>query len=170
MTKATFEKEIQEAVPKLLAMARELSWNKISGNCKFILTEIIDSNENFHVQRNLRKKENNKKNPLAFAEIIPAVQSLYDNLYDINLHIYRADSELTVIDIRYYLKSSLEHDFRQRIIDNPPMLHCKIVQPPWGASKKQKFNINWEHRRWLISWKLFLVRSKINKQEWLTRL
>jgi hypothetical protein len=34
------QKEIEEAVPRLLGMARALSWNKISDNCKFILTEI----------------------------------------------------------------------------------------------------------------------------------
>src|SRR5690349_7251276 len=105
MTKDTLHKEIEEAIPKLLDLGRELSWNKISENCKFILTEIKDSQENFHVHRILRKKENDKKVPVTFSEIMPALQSLYDNLYDINLHIYRADKRLTIVDIRYYPKS-----------------------------------------------------------------
>lgn len=168
MTKDTFQKEIKEAVPKLLDLARELAWNKISDNCKFIMTEIKGSERNFHVQRVLRKKENDKKVPVTFLEIMPSLQNLYDNLYDINLHIYRADKYLTVVDFRYYPKSSLNQDYRQSVLDKPPMLHFKIATPPWLMDKKQKFDINWEHKQWLINWKLFWARQKLKQQKRLT--
>src|SRR2546425_9561958 len=155
MTPNTFQKEIEEAVPKLLEMARELTWNKISDNCKFVLTEIKDSQENFHVQRQLLTKENDKKIPSSLKELMPTLESLYDNLYDINLHISRATKNLTVIDIRYYPKSSLDQEYRQKVLSNPPMLHCQIAMPPWRSDKKKKFDINWEHREWLINLKLF---------------
>jgi len=45
MTSNTLQKEIEEANPKLLDAARELTWNKISENCMFILSEIKDSQE-----------------------------------------------------------------------------------------------------------------------------
>jgi len=164
MTKDTLQKEIEEAVPKLLDMARELSWNKFSDKCKFILSEIKDSEENFHVQRVLRKKENDKKVPVTFSEIMPTLQNLYDNLYDINLHIYRAATHLTIVDTRYYPKSSLDPDYRPKVIHNPPMLHCKIAQPPWLTDKKEKFDINWEHKQRLIQWKLFWMGQKRQKR------
>src|SRR5688572_19552588 len=167
MTSNTLEKEIEAAVPNLLDVARVLTCNKNSDNCKFILTEIKDSQENFHVQRQLRKKENDKKVPVTLAELIPTVQNFYDNLYDINLHIYRANRHLTVIDIRYYPKSSLDQEFRQKVLHDPPMLHCKVAQPPWLTDQK-KFNINWEHKRWLINWKLFWARRKLKHQKRLT--
>ncbi|HEV7329989.1 MAG TPA: hypothetical protein VGN63_03020 [Flavisolibacter sp.] len=168
MTKDTLQKEIEEAVPKMLDLARDLSWNKISNNCKFILTEIKDSQENFHIQRVLRKRENDKKVPVTFQEIMSQLQNLYDNLYDINLHLYRAKKRLTIVDIRYYPKSSLAPDYRQKVIHNPPMLHCKVAQPPWLSDKKEKFDINWEHKLWWINWKLFWMGRQLKKQKRLT--
>lgn len=61
MTTSALQKEIEEPVPILLNMAKELTYSKISDNCKFILTEIKDGQENFYVQGQLRKKENDKK-------------------------------------------------------------------------------------------------------------
>jgi hypothetical protein len=168
MTKDTLQKEIEEGIPKLVDIARELSWNKISDNCKFILSEIKDGEENFHVQRVSRKKENDKKVPVTLPEMMLALQNLYDNLYDINLHIYRAKKSLTVVDIRYYPKSSLDPYYRQKVVHNPPMLHCKIAQPPWLTDKKQKFDINWEHKQWLIQWKLFWMGQELKRQKRLT--
>jgi len=146
-------------------MARGLSWNKISNNCKFILSEIKASEENFYMQRVLRKKANDKKAPVTFSEIMLTVQNLYDNLYDINLHIYRADRRLTIVDIRYYPKSSLDPNHREKVIHNPPMLHAKVAQPPWLTDKKEKFDINWEHKQWLIQWKLFWMGQKLKRQK-----
>jgi hypothetical protein len=168
MTSNTLQKEIEEAVPKLLKLARELTWNEISDNCKFILTEIKDSQENFHVQRVLRKKENDKKVPVTLGELMPTLQSLYDNFYDINLHIYRATKSVTVIDFRYYPKSSLEQEYRQKVLHNAPMLHCKVATPPWLFEKKEKFDINWEHKLWWINWKLFWMGQKLKRQKRLT--
>lgn len=169
MTSKTLEKEIKEAVPKLLDMARELTWNDIPDKCKFILTEIKNSTENFHVQRLLRIKENDKKIPIAFSEVRPTLQNLYDNLYDINLHVYRVKKHFTVVDIRYYPKSSLDQEYRQQVLHSPPMLHCKVAQPPWLTDdKEEKFDINWEHKQWLTNWKLFWARRKLKHQKRLT--
>jgi hypothetical protein len=168
MTSNTRQKEIEEAVHKLLKMARELTWNEISDNYKFILTEIKDSQENFHVQRQLRKQENDKKVALTLNELMPSVQRLYDKLHDINLHIHRAHKHLTVIDIRYYPKSSLNIDYREKVINNDPMLHCKVAMPPWLTDKTKKFDINWEHKQWLTNWKLFWVRLNRRHQKQLT--
>lgn len=163
MTSPTLQKEVEVAVPKLLELARELTCNKISDNCKFILTE-IKNNEN-KIQRQLNKKENDLKIPLTLQEQMPALQHLYQDFYDINLQIYRTKKDLTIIDIRYYPKSSLEADYRAMVIDNELMLHCKVIMPPWVNDKRAKFDINWEHKEWLISWKLFLARLKLKSQK-----
>jgi hypothetical protein len=161
MTKHTLHKEIEEAVLQLLDMARKLSWNKISDNCRFILTEIKDSHENFHVQRVLRKRENDRKVPKTLEELMPDLQQLYDDFYEINLHIYIATKNMTIIDFRYFPKSSLDEEYRQLVLPNPPMLHCKVEQPPRLSEKNGKFDINWEHKQWLINWKLFWSRRKL---------
>ena len=74
-----------------------------------------------------------------------AILNLYDDLFDINLHIYKTTSELTIVEVRYYLKSSIDEEYRQEVLHNPPMLHCKIAFPSWfSAEEKEKFDINWE--------------------------
>ena len=156
-----FKKDIKEAVTSLLDLARGLSWNNISDNCKFILTEIKDSEENAPRQRQLRKKVNDNKVPMPFSEIISMLESLYDNLYDINLYIHRAKQNVTIIDIQYYPKSTIDETHRRNVLDNPPMLHCKVKMPPWLSDNKKKFDINWEHHEGLNTLKRFVMKLKL---------
>ena len=64
---------------------------------------------------------------------------------------------MTIIDIRYYPKSSLNEDFRLTVINNSPMLHCKVAIPPWLAEEKSKFNVNWKHYPLFNKWKSILA-------------
>jgi hypothetical protein len=164
MTLQALKSELEAAVSSLFSLAEELTWNRLSHNCKFILTEIKDNAENCHEQRRLRKLENDKKISLTLEEILPALQALYDNLYDINLQIYRSRKTETVIEIRYYPKSSLDEEFRQKIMDKPPMLHCKISMPPWLMKRNKQFDINWEHNIGLNKWRFFLLKLKLKTQ------
>ena len=159
------QKDIENVIAMLLNMARDLTGNKISDNCEFILSEITNIDNTAHEERDRRLKENKKKKPVAFSEIMPQLLSLYKKLYDINLYIYKSSRNLTIIDIRYYPKSSLEDDFLKEVIDNPPMLHCKISMPPWLVDKKEKFNINWEHNKRWILWKYFIQKRKLRIEE-----
>jgi hypothetical protein len=159
------QNKIEEAVSELLELARKLTWNKISDNCKFIVSEIKNSEDNFHVQRRVRKKENDLKIPVTLQEQMPVLQQLYENFYDINLYVYRATKNLTIIDIRYYPKSSLDPEYRQTVMHNKSMFHCKLATPPWLSDKKVKFDINWEHKEWLINWTLFCARQKLKNKK-----
>lgn len=161
MTPSTLKSDLELAIPKLFEIAQELTWNKLSENCKFILTEIKERGENFHVQRRIRKKENDNLTPMTIDELLPKLLSLYDKFYDINLQIYRASKSLTIIEISYYSKSSLDIDYQQKIMNTEPMLHCKVSMPPWLSDKKEKFDINWEHYEMLTKWNLSLYRFKL---------
>ena len=168
MTSGILQDEIKEAISKLLGMARDMTWNKISDNYKFVLTEIKDSPHNFHVQRKLNKKENDKKIPMLLTELMPTLQRLYDNLYDINLHIYKATNSMTIIDFRYYPKSSLDQDYREKVLHKSPMLHCKVAMPRWLSDKKEKFDINWEHYGGRNRLRLFWLKLRLKTQKRLT--
>src|SRR5688572_1968963 len=165
MSPATLQEEIEKAIPMLLNLARDMSWNKIADNCQFILSEIINYDTTAHEERDRRLLENNKKIPVAFSEIIPKLRDLYDNLYDINLYIYRSYKNLTIIDIRYYSKLSLDEDYRIKVSSEPPMIHCKVDIPPWLVGKKEKFNINWEHNKRWILWKYYWQKWKLRIEE-----
>jgi hypothetical protein len=164
MTREIFHNEIAAMIPALLDMARLLTSRKIAAECLYILSEIKESELNFHQQRVLRKKLNDKKVPVSLPQLLPVLYEKYGNLYDINLYIYRAYKHHTVIDIRYYPKSSLDIAQQKIVVHNPPMLHCKVAQPPWLIEEKAKFDINWEHRPFLIHWNLFWARQRVGWQ------
>jgi len=160
MSSDTLHDSLNSAVPTLLSMATELTWNKISGNLKFILTEIKDNELNFHEQRLVTKKENDKKTPENLDKISSTLKEIYDNLHDINLQIYRSKKNLTIIDVRYYSRISLDENYRGKIKGNQPMLHCKVPMPPWLSNKKEKFDVNWQHYEGWNKMKLFLFNIK----------
>lgn len=151
MTPATLPHEINKAIPQLLDLARELTLNKISDHCKFILTEIKNSEENLHIQRWQNKIENDKKTPGELRPVVQQLVDMYHDIHDINLEIYLSTEELTIIDVRYYSRLSIEPEYREKIKDNPPMLHCKVATPYWLTDKNEKFDINWPHED---EWKL----------------
>lgn len=168
MTLETLENEIKEAIPRLLEIARSLTRNKISNNYKLILTEIKDSSENFHEQRKINKLINDEKVPKSLTELMPELKNLYYNFYDINLHIYKSARDITIVDFRYYPKSSLDEDFRVKVLANSPMLHCKVAYPPWLSGKKEKFDINWEHYEGFNKLRLFWLKLKLRTRMRLT--
>jgi hypothetical protein len=164
MTEETLEKDITAATVSLLEMARVVSWNTISNNCVFILTEIknIDG-ENFFDTRKRRKKANDVKKPLPLTNLLPLLTELYTYMYDINLYVYRAWKKYTVIEMAYYPKSALDNDFRQTVMNNNPMLHARVALPLYHEDKKEKFNINWEHNTPGHRWKMFHWNRKAKK-------
>ncbi len=161
MTSIISQDQIRRAVSELLDLARELTLNSISNNCKFIVTEIKDSQDNVQQRRKLNKKMNDRKIPVTLPEIIPTILVLYDNIYDINLQVYRVTKDITVIDFRYYPKSSLDQEYREQVLYNPPMIHCKVSMPPWLTNKNVKFDINWEHYEGMSQLSLFLMKLKL---------
>ena len=165
ITPETLEKNVESAVGTLLNMARDLTWNKISPNCKFILSETREMAGNFHDQRIIIQKENNRKKPVSFSEVMPIVLQRYPILYEIDLYVYKAKKRETIIDIRYVNKQSFDEDYIKKVKSDPPMLHCKVAMPPWLPMEgpKPKFDINWEHKHLYLRWRIYLERRKFNK-------
>uniref|UniRef100_UPI0026304F0A hypothetical protein n=1 Tax=uncultured Algibacter sp. TaxID=298659 RepID=UPI0026304F0A len=171
VTKNNLELNLKEATSTLLEMAKNSCWNKISDNTSYIISEIINDERNFFDKRIERKKVNDKKKTKSLEQITAELKDIYVNLYDINLYVYKSEKESTIIEIQYYPKSSLESDFYETVKNNEPMLHCKIVQPPYIAKppnsveKERKFDVNWELGGIRYEWNKFLgiIRFKIWK-------
>jgi len=159
------EIDIKEATDKLLQIARDLCWNKISDKCSYVLSEIRNTEpDNFFELRKLRKLENKKKIPKTLRQITSDLKSLNSNFYDVNFYIYKSMREQTIIEIQYFLKSSLEKEFFEKVKDNDPMLHCKVPTPPYSNGKEEKFDINWELGGLRHKWKMFWWRQSIKKK------
>lgn len=115
MTKETLEKEIKQATNLLLEMARKLSYNPISDNYIYILSEIgtIKVKNAFDFVK-IRKRVNEKKLGKTLSEVINDLKNIYENLYDINLYIYKSLPKETIIEVQFYPKSSLEKDYFEK--------------------------------------------------------
>jgi hypothetical protein len=164
MSKETLEQKLKDATKSLLKMAQDSTYKIISSNCRFILSEIKDEEGNFDTRRRQRKKINDKKVPQSMQQLLPQLLDLYVNFYDINLHVYKALKNETIVEIAYYPKSSLDADYKERVINNQPMLHCKVAVPMYASENKQKFDINWEHEPLHHKWKMYWWRRKIDKE------
>jgi hypothetical protein len=145
MTRDSIESDILAGVSQLLDLAAPQVWNKLSTNCQFLLSEISNNHKNgFEEQRQIRET-NDSRTPVALHELVPELQAIYDNLFDINLYIDRTTSDLTIIDIRYYAKTSLKPEYRQLVGARSPMFHCKVALPPTALYRDGKFDINWRY-------------------------
>jgi hypothetical protein len=163
VTKNNLELNLKEATSSLLEMARNSCWNKISDNTSYIISEIINDERNFFDKRIERKKANERKKAKSLEQITADLKDIYENLYDINLYIYKSEKESTIIEIQYYPKSSLESDFYETVKENNPMLHCKVGLPHYRKNETEKFDVNWELGGILHEWNKFLgkIRFKI---------
>lgn len=164
MKKESLHKEIANAVQSLLQLARDASFNTISDNCNYILSEIKNGDKNFFDQNKIRKTENDKKTPKPLTDIIVELESLYPNLYDVNLYVYKAGKNSTLIEISYFPRSSLNADYQKNTATREPMLHCKVAIPVYASENREQFDINWQHDTINHKWNMFWWRRKIKKQ------
>ncbi len=163
MKKESIEKELLEMVKKLLGLARDLTWNSISDNCLYIISEIKHSDKNFFEQFKTRVNENNKKKPKTLTEVVAVIENLYSNLYDLNLYVYKANKNFTLIEIRYSPRSSLDKDYRKIVETKETMLHCKVDTPAYYTETKEKFDIHWQFGTLNHKWKMFWWQQKFNQ-------
>ncbi|HMS67974.1 MAG TPA: hypothetical protein PKD18_07540 [Saprospiraceae bacterium] len=163
MKKENINMDIADTVKSLLKMARDSSFNRISDNCSYIISEIKHSDKNFFEQTKIRKLYNDKKTPKSFADIIADLEKLYPDLYDVNLYVYKADKDSTIIEIQYFPRSSHDTEYQKISAGQETMLHCKVALPSYASEKKDKFDINWEHGTLNHKWKMFWWRRKTKK-------
>lgn len=169
MKKENLKPNIQQAIISLIELIEVNCWNNISKNHIFIISEIpnssIEENSNNWSKLNAkRRKENQHKIPTTFDEAIVELEKMYENLYDINLYIYQAKKDKTIIEIRYYPKSHLEKDFFETVKNEEPMIHSKLLNPKY-RNNSEKFDVNWEFGGIKYFWKLLWWKLRIRRKE-----
>lgn len=160
MSRSHIRAEIIDAIPGLLDLVKESCANGLSDHLEYIVSEIRNSELSLDDMHKARIKENELKTPISLAEALDIVLVQHENLYDINLTVYKSERKRTIIEISYYAKSSLDEIFRKTVIHHPPMVHCKVPRPVYADT--QQFDVNWEHGGFRHRWKLFWYRFKIN--------
>ncbi|WP_126650412.1 hypothetical protein [Chryseobacterium aureum] len=163
MNQGVFKDHILACTADLLQLAEINCRNRIPPDLLFILSDQKDWQG---INSYERKRMNHSKVPLI---IDSAVENLYtelDDLYDVNLYIFRAGKKETIIEIQYCRKSDFDADYFASVKDDPPMFHSKITKPVY-AWEGGKFDVNWEsggglHHVWKsFVWRKFLYRRKI---------
>lgn len=148
VTMETLQQRLEEATVSLLSMARNMSWNKISDNCFYIISkEEVSGYLSFEEERKLRKKTNDKKLPEELYALMPTLNELYSDIAEFNLFVYRAERTKTIIEISYYPLQQPESPIKHTIKKHSPGLHCKVAMPNYAngvSGKNKKFNINWQ--------------------------
>lgn len=109
--KKNIEEEISNLTNQLLELVSLECWNDISNNLVFILSNISETGENALVHRHNRNIANQKKTPKSLNEAVSDLAKIYDTIYDINLYVYKAEKNRTILDIRYFLKSELDAEY-----------------------------------------------------------
>lgn len=153
--------DIEGLTKKLIELSKRLCWNDLSNSCTNILSEITNTEKNFNENRIGRKRTNAKNKPLGLKQVSKELEKLYSNLYDVNLYVYRATKAKTIIEIQYFLKSSLEKDYFEKIKDNSPMFHCKVSTPIYLKTKDKKFDVNWELGGLRFKWNMFWYKRRV---------
>lgn len=170
MKKETIERDLSALTVKLLEMVRNSCWNKISDNCLYIISEIKDSQLRFDQEFQLKIAENKLKVPKKLADLITELEELYENFYDVNLYVYQAKKDVTIVDICYYSRLSLKPEYRKQVESNLTMLHCKVATPIYCGKfdsdnkRNGKFDIHWQFGTFNHKWRLFWYRRKMKRQ------
>lgn len=143
-TSESIKDDINTVLEKLLKLAKDRCWNTISSNIRFIVTDFNElTGTNLFERRISGNRVKNSKKLLSLESAVAILRKDYDDLYDINLYIFKAFKNETIIEIQYYRKSNFEPDYLAAVKDHKAMFHAKINLPPY-ASEGGKFDVNWE--------------------------
>ncbi|WPO89118.1 hypothetical protein [Chryseobacterium sp. HR92] len=166
MNRESLRDSINICITNLLGLAKINCWNTISPNLFFILSDFNEFKEQDPTeQRMSRNRINNSKTLLTLDSALDILHKECNDLYDVNLYIFRANKRETIIEIQYYRKSNFDTDYFAVVKDNPPMFHSKVPMPVY-AWEGSKFDINWESGGGIYhDWKSFLWRNFLCKRK-----
>jgi hypothetical protein len=161
MKKEDIKGNILKMTKSLLEMARNSCWNTISDDCLYILSSNCDEFDlNFIELRKYKKQINDKKLPRKLEDILPELALIYKDIYEIDLYVFHARKNDTIIEIEYILKLPIQ-DENNYLNSNLPQLHCKLAIPFYLNKSNDKFDINWELGGWRHQWFLFWHKIKL---------
>ncbi len=154
--------DIMHFIEQLVALVEKSCWNKLNNSYSFILSKIINIGGDFNEKREKRNELNKLKKPLDIRQASLKLEKLYPDLYDVSFFVYKATKKDTTIEIQYFLKSSLDKEYFEKIKNNEPILNCKVSIPFYLTNKNDKFDVNWElgglRHKWKIFWHSKVVR------------
>ncbi|MGH1516697.1 hypothetical protein [Chryseobacterium sp. JK1] len=166
MNQNDLKNHIKICIANLLRLAEINCWNTISPNLFFILSDFneFEGKNSFGRDRS-RIRINKSKELLTLDSAVEFLYKELDDLYDVNLYIFRSSKKETIVEIQYYRKSNFDADYFEVVKDNLSMFHSKIEIPVYALEGK-KFDVNWKSGGgWHHTWKSFLWRNFLYKHK-----
>lgn len=162
------EQVINEASHKLLEMLNEHVKNNVSNNFYYVINRPGKENSptsNFFERNRIRKKLLNSKEILDLKDSVNNLKSFFNEIYLIELYLFKSERNRTIIEIEIMEKDALEEKYRESIKTNPPGLHCKVALPPYvKAGSAEIFDINWQLGSLKHKWKMFCWKMQKRKK------
>ena len=149
ITETDLESNLKQSEAKLFEIAKELCFNNLSSNVKYIVTEIKMEIPLYP----LNSPKQKVIDTITFEEGVNKIKEIFQEIYDINLYVHQADKSETIIDIRFFKRNNKTSKTKG------PMLHCKIDLPPYHQDNK-KFDINWQFHNLKHKWNMFKLKFK----------
>jgi hypothetical protein len=176
LKRETIYTELSDSTLQLLNQVRSLTFNHFSNTCLYILTEITNIDKNYINETKIRINENKGKLPQPLHQIVQVLEKMYSDLYDVNLYVYKAKKEVTIVEVQYFLRSSIDLKFRDQCAEVETMLHSKVCLPPYFipaatsyTDYAEKFDIHWQfgtlNHKWRMFWWSRRVNSELSKRE-----
>lgn len=163
ITKANLAEHLKSGTDQLLEMAADHAWNEISSAVCYVIKKVrtgVTEGINVFETNRIRKKLLQSMKAVDLSSAVAELRSIFDDIYLIELYIFRADTSRTIIEIEILEKAEVASDPNSSNSAKGPTLHCKVPIPPYVADKqKGRFDINWqletpEYRRKMLWWKL----------------
>lgn len=163
MTTETLSVTLTHTTASLLKMAREMTWNTISDDVRYVIRITNDVSEEGNVleQNRMRKRILDAAPELSIEQAATFLLEQYPNLYCIDLYIFMAFRNRTIVEIQLLEKSRLGEAYRLTVSDKPPEWHAKVLIPPYRGEAHEKFDINWPVGSWEHRWKMFWWKRKM---------
>lgn len=103
MTHESVKENLEICVVNFIKLVEDQCWNTISPHLTFIISDFNEfDGENFPEIEKLRNKANSSKRPGTLEEITEVLNNEFQDLYDVNVYIFKALKKNTIIEIQYY--------------------------------------------------------------------
>lgn len=158
---------LRDLTTSAIKLADMHTFDKIPTECKYLLSEVRCDLRfpDLHRGRKYYKQEKKKKPLLSSSDIVNELESLYGDLIEVYVEVFRVKRNLTIIEVRYLLNRSVDDideylAMKMIIKDQLPIFRAVITSPPYVFDlENEKFDINWRFKAIKCRWNMLKARQ-----------
>ncbi len=161
MTAEELKENILKTSHDIIRIAREKCNNNFSDNIEFVIRRFDVADLDFFALNKLRKETYEKSTKLPVDKVVQELYSDLSGLLWIDLMIYKAEKNRTIIEVLLIKRQSNESVGDQEL---RPSFHGGISTPQYAADSNDRFDVNWQQNTFNHRLKFFLWKIKTKKE------